>query len=800
MFVYLQERPGEFRIVRLARESQALALGLQDLDGDGRLDIHVGNDFALPDAVFLAAGGRWERAEPLAAMTRNTMSLDAGDVDNDGVDELFATDMKPYRPTRKEEDRWYFVVVGMEELPPEDPQVVRNVLLRRAGDGYRDVAVPAGVDASGWSWSSRLGDLDQDGFLDIYVVNGMVSAELFGQLPGAELTERNLAFRNRGDGTFTEAAEWALDDTAGGRGMTMADLDDDGDLDIAVNNLLSPAVVFENRLCGGASLQVALRRPGSGNHYALGARVSLVTSAGTYVRQMRSTAGYLSGEPPRLHFGLPAGARIDALTIVWPDGRTSHVRGEQRRAGVQAGATPPGRTRPHRDHRTFILTMSRERPNVVFVLTDDQGYGDLGCHGNDVIRTPNLDRHHADGVRFTDFHVGTTCAPTRSGLLTGHDCNSAGVWHTIGGRSLLREDEWTLADALREAGYRTGHFGKWHLGDSQPFRPHERGFERSIYHAGGGIGNTGDPWGNDYFDDTYYVNGDPERFAGYCTDVFFREGLRFIEEHREEPFFCYIATNAPHTPLNVEPRYVAMYRDAVPHEDRARFYGMITNIDENFGALTRRLEELGLADDTIVVFMTDNGTATGVELDADEHPARGRAASTPACAAGRAHPTRAATACRSCCATPVGARWAARRRHPHQLRRLHADDPRSVWTEGAGRPLLPRPQPAAPDPRRARRRLGGAHRGERHPADRPPDEVAEELGDARPMAAGQRHGAVRPGSRSRPAHRRRRGQPLAGGRAARRLRPLVGAGVRAVRPRRRHRRRGGCGAGAAHHP
>ena len=332
VFVYLQERSGVFRIVRLARESQALALGLQDLDGDGRLDIHVGNDFALPDAVFLAAGDRWKRAEPLTEMTRNTMSLDAGDVDNDGVDELFATDMKPYRPTRKEEDRWYFVVVGMEELPPEDPQVVRNVLLRRSGDGYRDAAVPAGVDASGWSWSSRLGDLDQDGFLDIYVVNGMVSAELFGQLPGAELTERNLAFRNRGDGTFTEAAEWALDDTAGGRGMTMADLDDDGDLDIAVNNLLSPAMVFENRLCGGASLQVALRRPGYGNHYALGARVSLATSAGTYVRQMRSTAGYLSGEPPRLHFGLPAGARIDSLTIVWPDGLTSHVRGDARLA------------------------------------------------------------------------------------------------------------------------------------------------------------------------------------------------------------------------------------------------------------------------------------------------------------------------------------------------------------------------------------------------------------------------------------------------------------------------------------
>ena len=264
--------------------------------------------------------------------------------------------------------------------------------------------------------------------------------------------------------------------------------------------------------------------------------------------------------------------------------------------------------------------MARARPNFVFVLTDDQGYGDLGCHGNHVIRTPNLDRFHGEAVRCTDFHVGTTCAPTRAGLLTGHFCNSAGVWHTIGGRSLLRADEWTLADALRAAGYRTGQFGKWHLGDSQPFRPHERGFERAVYHNGGGIGNVGDPWGNDYFDDTYYVNGAPQRFKGYCTDVFFREGLRFIEEHRDEPFYCHIATNAPHGPLNVEPHYAASYAGFTPHEERARFYGMITNIDENFGVLLRRLDELGLADDTIVVFMTDNGTATGVELDAHGFP------------------------------------------------------------------------------------------------------------------------------------------------------------------------------------
>ena len=300
------------------------------------------------------------------------------------------------------------------------------------------------------------------------------------------------------------------------------------------------------------------------------------------------------------------------------------------------------------------------RPNIVFVLTDDQGYGDLGCHGNSAIRTPCLDRFHQDAVRFTDYHVGSTCAPTRAGLLTGHYCNSAGVWHTIGGRSLLRADEWTLADALTGAGYRTGHFGKWHLGDSPPYRPHERGFAESIYHAGGGIGNTGDPWGNDYFDDTYFKNGIPTPYEGYCTDVFFREGQRFITENADRPFFCYIATNAPHGPLNVEPHYVEQYRDATPHEERARFYGMITNIDENFGQLQATLDELGIADNTILIFMTDNGTATGVELDAGSvSPRRTGQLQRWNARAKKAPSTKAAIACPSSSAIPTGTSPAA---------------------------------------------------------------------------------------------------------------------------------------------
>ncbi|NOY81363.1 MAG: arylsulfatase [Kiritimatiellaeota bacterium] len=251
-------------------------------------------------------------------------------------------------------------------------------------------------------------------------------------------------------------------------------------------------------------------------------------------------------------------------------------------------------------------------PNVVLVLTDDQGYPPLGCHGHPFIRTPHLDRFHAESVSFDQFHTGTTCAPTRAGIMTGHYCNSTGVWHTIGGRSLLRRDEWSLATALRENGYRTGMFGKWHLGDEYPYRPEDRGFDTVVRHGGGGVSQQPDWWGNDYFDDTYWKNGTPTAFEGYCTDVFFDQALAFIEANRDRPFFCYISTNAPHGPFNVEPVYRDLYADEAGSEQYARFLGMVTNIDDNFGRLRARLAELGLEDDTILIFMSDNGQ-TGVD-------------------------------------------------------------------------------------------------------------------------------------------------------------------------------------------
>ncbi|MEO1451276.1 MAG: sulfatase-like hydrolase/transferase, partial [Bacteroidota bacterium] len=157
--------------------------------------------------------------------------------------------------------------------------------------------------------------------------------------------------------------------------------------------------------------------------------------------------------------------------------------------------------------------------NIVLILTDDQGYGDVGLHGNDVLQTPNLDQLGAQSVRFTNFHVGTTCAPSRAGLMSGMHCNRVGAWHTVIGRSFLSTRFRTLPDYLQDAGYQTGIFGKWHLGDNYPYRPQDRGFEKVLIHGGGGVGQTPDYWNNDYYGDTYFEDGQPRKFSGYCTDV-----------------------------------------------------------------------------------------------------------------------------------------------------------------------------------------------------------------------------------------------------------------------------------------
>lgn len=254
------------------------------------------------------------------------------------------------------------------------------------------------------------------------------------------------------------------------------------------------------------------------------------------------------------------------------------------------------------------------KPNVILILVDDQGYGDLGCHGNPSIKTPNLDRLYHISTRFTDYHVSPTCSPTRSALLTGHHHNRTGVWHTINGRSLLLEREVTMAQAFKENGYRTGIFGKWHLGDNYPFRPQDKGFEEVLVHGGGGIGQTMDHWDNDYFDDVYLHNGKPEQYTGYCTDIWFDNAQQFIEENQDQPFFCFLPTNTAHSPYHVSDQYSEVYKDNenIPHPP---FYGMISNIDENIGKLIAFLKENEMMENTILIFTTDNGTAQGAKVE-----------------------------------------------------------------------------------------------------------------------------------------------------------------------------------------
>lgn len=252
------------------------------------------------------------------------------------------------------------------------------------------------------------------------------------------------------------------------------------------------------------------------------------------------------------------------------------------------------------------------KPNIIIILTDDQGYGDLAYHGNPIVKTPHLDAFAEASFELTNFHVGTTCAPTRAGIMTARNANRNNAWHTIAGCSILLEDEETMPEVFQRNGYQTTMLGKWHLGDNYPFRPYDRGFQEAFYHGGGGVQQTPDYWNNDYFDDTYFRNGKPEKTSGYCTDVWFDEAIAYTSKPKEGPFFMYLALNAAHGPFNVPEEYEQIYADAPLTDIQKRFYGMVSNIDDNFGRLVAHLKETGQFDNTILIFTTDNGTARGI--------------------------------------------------------------------------------------------------------------------------------------------------------------------------------------------
>lgn len=265
-------------------------------------------------------------------------------------------------------------------------------------------------------------------------------------------------------------------------------------------------------------------------------------------------------------------------------------------------------------------TLRGSRPNIIFLITDDQGYGDLSAHGNPVLKTPNLDALRARSLRFTDFMVSPTCAPTRSAIQSGRHEFKNGVTHTILERERMSLKTVTIAQVLAGAGYQNGIFGKWHLGDEEAYRPLARGFSRQFIHGGGGIGQSypgscGDAPNNNYFDPVILDDRQMVQTKGYCTDVFFAEAMKWIGQvHAKGPFYCHLATNAPHGPYIARPEDRRLYEGRGLGEDTENFFGMLHNIDENLGRLVGHLKALGIENETLLIFMNDNGGTAGVKV------------------------------------------------------------------------------------------------------------------------------------------------------------------------------------------
>ena len=276
-----------------------------------------------------------------------------------------------------------------------------------------------------------------------------------------------------------------------------------------------------------------------------------------------------------------------------------------------------------------ILVPAQNPPNVILIITDDQGYGDFGFTGNSIVKTPNIDRLSEEGILFSNFHVSPVCAPTRSSLLTGRYSLRTGVRDTYNGGAIMASNEITIAEVLQENGYHTGMFGKWHLGDNYPTRPIDQGFDESVIHLAGGMGQVGDittyfQYDRSYYDPVLWKNGKQHSYSGYCSDVFTDQAMEFIQRQNDQPFFCYLSYNAPHTPLQVPVEWLREYED-IPDEqfqnmagsnmemskkdikDARRIYAMVSNIDSNLGRLFSMLEQTGKAENTIIIFMTDNG-------------------------------------------------------------------------------------------------------------------------------------------------------------------------------------------------
>ena len=246
-------------------------------------------------------------------------------------------------------------------------------------------------------------------------------------------------------------------------------------------------------------------------------------------------------------------------------------------------------------------------PNIIFILTDDQGYGDLSCHGNPILKTPHIDRLYTESVRFTDFQVSPICSPTRCALMTGRHEYRSGVFQTRGPCQNMSLQATTIASVLQDAGYATGLFGKWHLGHEDAYLPHNRGFDLALSFPFGMI-TEGNQRNKTQFDCVLLRNGVKEKTQGFCTDVFFNESMQWIDSiPKNKPFFAFISTNAPHKPLACPEKNLEPYLKTAPNKELATYFGMISNIDDNVGRLMSYLKAKKLEDNTLLIFTSDNG-------------------------------------------------------------------------------------------------------------------------------------------------------------------------------------------------
>lgn len=253
---------------------------------------------------------------------------------------------------------------------------------------------------------------------------------------------------------------------------------------------------------------------------------------------------------------------------------------------------------------------SGEKPNIILVMIDNVGFPEFGINGNDLVKTPNLDRFASDGIQFSRFYSNPMSAPTRASLMTGRYHYRTGVIHTSRGGAKMHGDEVTIAELLKNEGYTTGIFGKWHLGDNYPMRPQDQGFDETLIHKSGRLGQVPD-FPNTYINPKLWENGKLVQKQGYCTDIFFNAAIDFIERSEDRPFFVYLPTNIAHAGPNVgaevPEKYSASYIDKGLKTRVATVCGMLDNFDENFGRLISRLNDLKLRDKTLVIFLSDDG-------------------------------------------------------------------------------------------------------------------------------------------------------------------------------------------------